>query len=661
MMQEGVRRWGIVAPDVALTSEGTTEQGVYVTTRERTRPALILIAAAAVVLAFGLAWGLGSAVAASESPTPTLSGDSASPAPGASAEAGKVIYKVGWTRQPDNLNPFIGFESPAFEMWYLTYDSLVGYDPKTLSPMKGENSTGLATDWTVSDDGLTWTFTIRKNAKWDDGVPLTAKDIAFTYNYIVKNDMSNLTAYTNLIKEATALDDYTVQFVCSAPKPDMTRHWAPILPEHIWSKISPKDAARSYANNPPYVGSGPFKCVEWKKNNYVHLVANPTWWGPKPKIDEIYFTYYTNADTVLQDIKAGAIDGAEGLVPAQVKQLQNDPDITARAIATDAFDELAFNCYQGPSKGNPVLRDRKFRQALNYAVDLQKAVDLVMMGYTVPGTTIIPPNYYKNPDWHWEPPADVKYTYDPETAKQKLDEAGYTDTNGDGVREYRGKPIELRLMTRSESSEEQQLGKLIAGWLGAVGIKVKLSVMDSSTLSATILNEENGVLTPDYDMFLWGWYLDYDPGSMLSYFTKAQIGNWSDCYWTDPEYEQLYKQQSQELDTTKRKAMIDRMQQILYEQSPYIVTDYRPDFEAYNTAKWEGYIAIPDPNGNTLVPPFGNGGYANFIGIGPKTGATAEAAGSSLGMWVAIGLGAVVIVIVVALVVRWRRPRATEQ
>ena len=72
-------------------------------------------------------------------------------------------------------------------MWYLTYDSLVGYDPKTLSPMKGEESTGLATDWTVSDDGLTWTFTIRQNAKWDDGVPLTAKDVAFTYNYIIEN------------------------------------------------------------------------------------------------------------------------------------------------------------------------------------------------------------------------------------------------------------------------------------------------------------------------------------------------------------------------------------------------------------------------------------------------------------------------------------------
>ena len=96
--------------------------------------------------------GDGQRRAASESPTPTLYGASASPAASAAASpaAGKVVFKVGWTRQPDNLNPFIGFESPAFEVWYLTYDSLVGYDPKTLSPMKGENSTGLATDWSVS-------------------------------------------------------------------------------------------------------------------------------------------------------------------------------------------------------------------------------------------------------------------------------------------------------------------------------------------------------------------------------------------------------------------------------------------------------------------------------------------------------------------------------
>jgi ABC-type dipeptide transport system, periplasmic component len=640
----------------------TTEQGVYVTTRERTRPALILIAAAAVVLAFGLAWGLGSAVAASESPTPTLSGDSASPASGASAEAGKVVYKVGWTREPDNLSPFIGYSAPAFEIWYLTYDSLVGYDPSTLAPMKGEESTGLATDWSVSDDGLTWTFTIRQNAKWSDGQPLTAKDIAFTYNYVIQNQMENFTAYTNLIDKATAIDDYTVEFKCSKPKPDMIRSWVPILPEHIWSKVDPKDATNGkYTNKPPYVGSGPFVAVEWKKSSHVHLVANPNWWGPKPKIDEIYFMAYTNSDTQLQDLIAGTIDAAVDLSSTQMKQLKSEPRMTARAVTVDGFTDLGFNCYSGPSKGHPVLRDWKFRQALNWAVDRQKIVDLVWGGNTTAGTTIVPPNYYHDPDWHWEPPADVKYTFDPEIANQKLDEAGYKDANGDGVREYKGKPIELGLIARDESIQSQQTGKLIVGWFKDVGITVKLEVMDEATLGDRELNYEGDVFTPDFDMFLWGWYLDYDPGSMLSYLTKGQIENWNETCWWNPEYEKLYVQQGQELDAAKRKPLIDRMQEILYEQTPYIVTDYGPDFEAYNTAKWDGYIQIPDPNGNTILPPFGNGGYANFMGIGPKAAATTEDAGSSLGLWVAIAVAAVAVAIVVLLVVLRRRPRATEE
>ena len=603
------------------------------------RRLILLVVVAALVVAAGV---LASTVAADESPGATTS---ASPA------SGKVIYRVGWTRPPDNLSPFIGYAAPAFEIWYLTYDSLVGYDPATLAPMKGESSTGLATDWSVSDDGLTWTFTIRQNAKWDDGQPLTARDIAFTYNYVIQNQMENFTAYTNLIEKATAIDDYTVEFKCSKPKPDMIRHWVPILPEHIWSKVDPKDATNGkYTNNPPYVGSGPYKAVEWKKNSHVHLVANPDWWGPKPKIDEIYFMQYTNNDTLLQDLKAGTIDAGVDLTATQMKQLQSEPGITARAITVDGFDDLGFNCYTGPSKGHPVLRDAKFRQALNWAVDRQKIVDLVWGGTTTAGTTIIPPNYYHDPDWHWEPPADVKYTFDPAIANQKLDEAGYPDSNGDGVREYKGKPIELRLIAREESVQSQTTGKLVVGWFKDVGIKVNLEVMDEATLGDRELNYEGKTFTPDFDMFLWGWYLDYDPGSMLSYLTKGQIENWNETCWWDPEYEQLYKQQGQELDAAKRKPMIDRMQQILYEQTPYIVTDYGPDFEAYNTAKWEGYIQIPDPNGNTLLPPFGNGGYANFLSIGPKTATEATTDGSSTGVIVAIVVAAVAVVAVVAVV-----------
>ena len=127
--------------------------------------------------------------------------------------------------------------------------------------------------------------------------------------------------------------------------------------------------------------------------------------------------------------------------------------------------------------------------------------------------------------------------------------------------------------------------------------------MDEGALMARQYEFTGDKFTPNYDLFLWGWYLDYDPNSMLSYFTKSQIENWSDCNWTNPEYEQLWKQQSEELDPNVRKPIVDRMQQILYEQSPYIVTEYAPDFEAYRTDRWDGYIQIPDPNGNTHPAP----------------------------------------------------------
>jgi len=609
---------------------------------------LILVLLVVAALAVSLAAGLASAGAE----------DSASPSP--VADSGKVIYRVGWTGDVDNLNPFIGYVSPSFEVWYLTYDSLIGYDPATLAPMKGEDSTGLAIDWTTSEDGLTWTFTLRDSATWSDGEPLTANDVAWTYNTIIENDFENFTAYTNLIDKVNVIDDYTVEFVCSKPKPDMIRHWVPILPEHIWSKMSVKDMEKNFQNPPPIVGSGPFTCEEWDKNAYVKMVKNPTWWGAEPRIDEIYFMYFTNSDTMVQDLKAGNIDACVNLSPNQMRLFEGEPDITAKAIAVDGFNELGFNCYTGASKGHKVLTDWKFRQALAYAVDLEKLVEVVWLDYTPPGTTIIPPDYYTDPDWHWEPPDDVKYTFDPAMAAQKLDEAGYP-LNAAGKRTYKGKPIELGLIARTESTQSQQEAKLIAGWFKDIGIKVNIEVMDEGALMDRQYNYEGDTFTPDYDMFLWGWYLDYDPGSMLSYFTEAQIENWSDCNWTDPEYQELYDLQAAELDTAKRLEYVQRMQQILYEQCPYVVTSYAPDFEAFRTDKWDGYIQIPDPNGNTILPPFGNGcGYANFLSIGPKSAEEEEAGGNST-LWVAIVVAVVIVLIVLWLILRARKPRAMEE
>jgi ABC-type transport system substrate-binding protein len=198
---------------------------------------------------------------------PTAAGG-ASPSP-----SGTVTLHVGWTAEPDNLNPFIGFETSVLEMFHLNYDFLVGFRASDLQPVPE-----LATSWSHSSDGKVWTFKLREGVKWQDDVPFTAKDVAFTYNYIVKNQMSNFMNYTDNLEKVEVVDDHTVRFVCSKPKANMLGQVVWILPEHIWSKVSPKAAARTYPNNPPLIGTGPFKLVEWKKGQYVRMVANKDYW-----------------------------------------------------------------------------------------------------------------------------------------------------------------------------------------------------------------------------------------------------------------------------------------------------------------------------------------------------------------------------------------------
>ena len=307
------------------------------------------------LLVAGLVWGLATA-AAGESPTPTLSGASVSPG------AGKVVLKVGWSPDIDNFNPFVGINQTSYELYHVSYDFLTDYGDQYL-----ETRPGLAESWTHSADGLTWTFKVRQGVKWSDGQPLTARDIAFTYNWEIKLQLQAFLAALDGIKSASAPDDATLVITCSRPKADILSMWCPILPEHVWSQFKTEDAAKKYLNSPPIVGSGPFQVVAWKKGVYVRCVANKEYWGGTPKADELLFEQYTNQDTLAQDLKLGTIDLAINLPPAQIKPLAATSGLAAYGCSQKQFDYLSFNCYAGPSLGNPVLRDPKFRQALNWA------------------------------------------------------------------------------------------------------------------------------------------------------------------------------------------------------------------------------------------------------------------------------------------------------
>jgi peptide/nickel transport system substrate-binding protein len=602
--------------------------------------AVVLAAVAGMTAALG-----GLADARAESPTAAASGSS----------GGKIILKAGWTNDPDNLNPFIGYESSSYEIWRLNYDLLVGWDAATLVP-KPE----LAESWSVSDDGKVWTFNIRRDATWQDGEPVTAKDVAWTYNAIIDHDLSNFTSYTEFIEKVETPDDYTVVFTCSEPKANMLGMWVFILPEHIWSKIPVKDLDKTYKNEPPIVGSGPFQVVEVKKGDYVRMIANKDYWGGAPTIDEVIYLTYQSADTMAQDIRSGNLDCAWNIPEAQIKPLDKLADVVAHAYTPISMDDLGFNCYTGEgSLGHPVLRNPAFRRALNFAVDKEQIKKIAYSGYGLVGQSIIQPEKYSDPDWHWEPAGDLANSFDLEKAKSMLEEAGYTDGDGDGIREYQGKPIELRLWARSESASSQKAGKLIAGWFGQIGLRIKYQVMDDGFIADKQFNYEGDTFAPDYDLFIWGWGEDVDPMFILSVFTTSQIESWSDCNWSNAEYDALFKEQARTIDSEKRKQIIDRMQQIFSEESPYIVLMYPANYEAYNVAKWTGWVRSPaGKNGCVWYSATVSDSYMK---LKPKVAAQEAGGGSNTGLIVGIVAAAAVVLGIVVWAVLRRRPKATEE
>jgi peptide/nickel transport system substrate-binding protein len=518
----------------------------------------------------------------------------------------------------DSLNPFLGFQAPSYEMWGLTYDYLVGYSMKDMSP-----EPDLATKWTTSPDGKTWTFTVRTGVKFSDGVPLTAKDVAYTYNRVLHGTVegTNWISYLNGVKTVTAPNDTTVVMKLKQPVATLPLLPIPIVPEHIWKNVTEKQI-KSYGAEPkggqPVVGSGPFRLVSGTADGQTFkFEANPNYWGGAPHIDGVIFQFYKNDDSAVQALLKGEADFVEGITALEVKSLQGKPGIDAHNGNSPGFDEIAFNAgsvsaaKNGHSIGNPnpAVLDPKFRHALGYALNLPQLISKVYQGAGLPGTTIVPPNYTQ---YHWEPPADQKFTFDLAKAGQLLDAAGYKK-GSDGFRTLpNGKPIgTLRLAARSDSPTSLHTMAYFKTWLGDLGIKSQVSTYSSSQLTDQIYKG-------NFDAFQWGWYVEPDPDSMLSYMTCAQRQHSSDSFYCNKQYDKLYEEQHVATDHAQRVEQIKKMQEILYRDAPYLVTAYSAIGEAVRSDRFACLVTQPNPGGIWLE----QYGVYNYIHMKPASEAS---------------------------------------
>ena len=572
--------------------------------------------------------------------------DSASPSPAAD---GKLVYRLGITQGYDGFNPFAHWSGPTWDTFRLCYNFLTWYD-EDYKP-----TPDLASEWSTSPDGKVWTFTIREGMKWSDGEPLTANDIAYTYNRILETEHWAYIQYLVGVQNVEAPDDTTLVITCDKPNAGMLALYIPILPEHVWKDVADDDL-ENYKNI-PLVGSGPFVLDEVKKDKWVKLVPNPDYpeeLGGPPKLDEFWYIFSQNMDSMVQDFKAGNLEAIVDWPASYYEDLKSMAGTTVSKAPAIGFVELGFNCWDDKaSKGNPLLLDVAIRQAMNYAIDKQSIVDTSMGGLAPAGTSLISP---VQGIWHYQVPEDQQYTYDPEKAKQILEDAGYSDTDGDGVREdAKGNKLEFRFSAFNEYPEQQAAAKKIAAYCDDVGIKLKLDMMDEGAFSDEAYNNAND------DMFIWSWRGDIDPGFMLSTFTTEQILNWGDSNYSNPEYDQLYDDQAQALDPedpsdpTQRAEVVHDMQAILYRDSPYIILWYNINLQAWRTDTWTGYDLVPTGGGGAPFFQLMRGTYQD---LEPVAAATSEGSGTSSSLWIFVGAVAIAIAAIVIWLVK--RPKKIE-
>ena len=574
----------------------------------------------------------------------------------AGAEPAKSVFTVGVTQDVDSLNPFVGVTAAAYEIFQMVYPTLTEYGAKDFSIQPG-----LAESWTESPDKTFWTYKIRPGLKWSDDVPLTAKDAAYTFNRIINGTFEkvNYGNYVGNITKAEAPDDTTLILRVDKPSPIMEKLAVYILPEHIYSKID-ETAIQSFKDEPtdgkPVVGAGPYLTAERQVGQFTRMVANPNFYRGKPAVDEVVFKFYANPDALGQALRKGEIDYADSLESNVFDSLADVPNIKRLSAVYSGFNELAFNTGAATidnkpiGDGNPLLKDKRLREAIGWSIDRKALVEKVLGGHGSVGSTLIPPMYA---DWHLSPPNEV--SYDPDKARSLLDAAGYP-LGPNGVRQdATGAPLKFRLFGRSDKAASKKAVEFIKNYLADIGVETTVTLIAEDALTEKIGQGE-------YDMFEWGWVVEPDPGYQLSTFTCDKrsyedggsiVANLSDSFYCNPEYDALFTAQSTETDPAKRIEIVKQMQQILYDDWPYAITYYYDNLVAYRSDRFEGFIPQPAPDGSYLFQ-YGTWTYEN---LKPVQAADSGQAGGGLSPAVIGGIVAAVAVLggLALLVLRRRR------
>lgn len=506
--------------------------------------------------------------------------ESAAPVEGEAQPEAAATGRSGGTmtygRYADSLFLDPVLNDANLDIWVLNslYDTLLQStaDGTGIEPM-------LATGYEVSEDGLTYTVTLRDNIKFADGSDITTEDVIWSLDR-ARNPENGIWGFSlEAVESVEAVGDNQVALNLSRPDPSIPAALAmfnsAIMPKALFEASAGEtdaEKAQAFAEQP--VGSGPFVLTEWVRGSHMVLERNPYYWQVDeegvqlPYLDTLRFEIIPEDATRILRLQAGEIDGAEFIPLSRVAELDGDPNINMELFPSTRIYSLLMNGRPELLDGTPnPLSDVRVRQALNLATDKEALIQLVTYG-----TGTVSESYMSHATPLFSP--QEMYDYNPDRARELLEEAGF----GDG--------FEVSILAISGSADDAALTTAVQQMWADVGVTLNVELVDAATRTERYRAN-------DFQMRTSSWTNDInDPSQITSYFAIYEVVESLHTGFQNAELEDLFDQSQQELDPAARAELYDRIQQIYIENAPIIFL-YETPYPVALRSNVQGFYQIP--------------------------------------------------------------------
>ncbi|HPT07597.1 MAG TPA: peptide-binding protein [Candidatus Omnitrophota bacterium] len=479
-------------------------------------------------------------------------------------------FVTGSISDARTLMPLLASDSTSAEICGMLFNGLVKYNKDIV--LTGD----LAESWEIRNDGQSIIFHLRHDVQWHDGQPFTADDVAFTYQKLI--DPKVRTAYSGdfeRVEKLEILDSYTIKVTYKEPFAPALSSWSmSMLPKHILEKLDLNTA--EFARHP--IGTGPYRFKSWATQEKIELEANPAYFEKRPYIDRYIHRVIADESTIFLELQTQGLDSA-GLTPLQFTR-QTDTPVFKNNYQKYQLPSFTY-IYLGYNLQSPLFQDVRVREALNYAVDKDEIIKILLLGYGKQATgPFIPDSWAYNQNIKPVP-------FDPQHAKELLREAGWSDYNSDKWLEKDGLKFEFTITTNQGNQERIDAAQIIQRRLKEIGIKVRIKVLEWSVFIDQCINKRN------FDAVLLGWSLPREPDNFdIWHSSKTKEGEFNFIGYKNTEVDFLLEEARSTFNLTKRAACYQRIQEILYAEQPYMFL-YIPDSLSVLHKRFRGIKPAP--------------------------------------------------------------------